>query len=463
MSVRPPFPLAIVAFTAAAPALAIPPTVFENQVEADGSSTLMAPTAQILDMRIDSGAIVNRSAKASPTWTYRVHVDGAAWMRIWFDDVVLSHGSTLRITSLHDGETQLHDGVSIAQWSETSAYFNGDTIELELISAPGTYADRVQIHSVTYEAGAAARGSCGICGNDDRVPSFENHSGRLSNGCSATIYSTNSCIVTAGHCVSQGQLMLFNVPPSNPDCSTNQPPVADQFPIVDWIYENAGVGDDWGVLLPGVNSEGLLPYEKYGMMIPIASGPAENGDTVETHGYGQDSQCERSGVQQTTSGTINAVNSQDYSWDMDTTYGQSGSNSVHEGQIIAVVTHCSNDNCTNRGTRVDASDFAAARNSLCPGATGACCYQGHCFVIAEANCNAGGGTYLGDNTTCDDSPCATPCPEDVTGDGNVNVSDVLAVIGAWGPCSSCDEDIDGSGSVDVTDLLAVIGAWGPCP
>ena len=49
---------------------------------------------------------------------------------------------------------------------------------------------------------------------------------------------------------------------------------------------------------------------------------------------------------------------------------------------------------------------------------------------------------------------------DVTGDGQVDVSDVLAVISAWGPCSSCSEDINGSGIVDVTDLLIVIGNWG---
>lgn len=56
----------------------------------------------------------------------------------------------------------------------------------------------------------------------------------------------------------------------------------------------------------------------------------------------------------------------------------------------------------------------------------------------------------------------TSCNSDVTGDGLVNVSDVLALIGVWGPCSGCGEDIDGSGIVDVVDLLEVIGSWGPC-
>jgi hypothetical protein len=48
---------------------------------------------------------------------------------------------------------------------------------------------------------------------------------------------------------------------------------------------------------------------------------------------------------------------------------------------------------------------------------------------------------------------------DVNGDGSVNVTDVLALISAWGPCTGCPEDIDGSGLVDVTDLLVVISNW----
>ena len=50
-------------------------------------------------------------------------------------------------------------------------------------------------------------------------------------------------------------------------------------------------------------------------------------------------------------------------------------------------------------------------------------------------------------------------PEDVNGDGFVNVVDLLAVVGNWGPCTGCNEDINGDSMVDVVDLLAVIGAW----
>ncbi len=50
-------------------------------------------------------------------------------------------------------------------------------------------------------------------------------------------------------------------------------------------------------------------------------------------------------------------------------------------------------------------------------------------------------------------------PGDVNGDGQVNVSDVLAVINAWGDCVNCPEDLNNDGEVNVTDLLDVIASW----
>lgn len=59
---------------------------------------------------------------------------------------------------------------------------------------------------------------------------------------------------------------------------------------------------------------------------------------------------------------------------------------------------------------------------------------------------------------CDKGPV---CPGDTNGDLEVNVEDLLEVIGFWGQTNpACD--FDGSGTVDVADLLVVIGAWGSC-
>jgi len=60
------------------------------------------------------------------------------------------------------------------------------------------------------------------------------------------------------------------------------------------------------------------------------------------------------------------------------------------------------------------------------------------------------------------------CRGDVNRSGEINVQDLLAVIGSWGPCppgchSPCAGDVTGSCVVNVDDLLLVIGAWGACP
>ncbi|MCP3903829.1 MAG: hypothetical protein GY715_09360 [Planctomycetes bacterium] len=56
------------------------------------------------------------------------------------------------------------------------------------------------------------------------------------------------------------------------------------------------------------------------------------------------------------------------------------------------------------------------------------------------------------------------CPEDLDDSGDVGFGDILAVIGAWGPCPPgvCPEDLSGNGEVDFADILLVIGAWGEC-
>jgi hypothetical protein len=54
------------------------------------------------------------------------------------------------------------------------------------------------------------------------------------------------------------------------------------------------------------------------------------------------------------------------------------------------------------------------------------------------------------------------CPVigDASGDGSVNVDDLLAVIGAWGPCASpCDADLNIDAMVNIDDLLIVINNW----
>lgn len=71
------------------------------------------------------------------------------------------------------------------------------------------------------------------------------------------------------------------------------------------------------------------------------------------------------------------------------------------------------------------------------------------------------GEYLdiGGNTISNN--CAY-CEGDINGDAIVDVADLLAVVGTWGPCVPCTTDIDGNGVVNVLDLLLVVGNWGNC-
>ncbi|MDP7246994.1 MAG: hypothetical protein QF389_10555, partial [Planctomycetota bacterium] len=53
------------------------------------------------------------------------------------------------------------------------------------------------------------------------------------------------------------------------------------------------------------------------------------------------------------------------------------------------------------------------------------------------------------------------CDADFDGDGEVDVADILILIGAWDATDS-EYDLDGNGIVGVSDLLLLIAAWGPC-
>ncbi len=53
------------------------------------------------------------------------------------------------------------------------------------------------------------------------------------------------------------------------------------------------------------------------------------------------------------------------------------------------------------------------------------------------------------------------CSEDFDGDGQVDVADILLLIGAW-DSTNPSFDLDSNGTVGISDLLMLIAAWGPC-
>lgn len=78
-------------------------------------------------------------------------------------------------------------------------------------------------------------------------------------------------------------------------------------------------------------------------------------------------------------------------------------------------------------------------------------------VMAGGDFGLSGGFWSGSGGA------GSPCPADVNFDEAVDIDDVFAVLGAWGPCDDCVEDVNDDGAVDIDDLFAVLGAWGPCP
>jgi hypothetical protein len=55
--------------------------------------------------------------------------------------------------------------------------------------------------------------------------------------------------------------------------------------------------------------------------------------------------------------------------------------------------------------------------------------------------------------------CAPSCPADLDGDETVDVTDLLALLAAWGTVGA---DLNDDGTTDVGDLLLLLAAWGPC-
>ncbi|MGB0714772.1 MAG: proprotein convertase P-domain-containing protein [Phycisphaerae bacterium] len=102
---------------------------------------------------------------------------------------------------------------------------------------------------------------------------------------------------------------------------------------------------------------------------------------------------------------------------------------------------------------------AAALEPVCQGAQGACCQDdGSCEVTSEDNCNAAGGSWLGEGSTCDQCPAAGRC---CLNDGGCTVLTETACEGLGGlylgDDLGCSADTgpsttyDGAGGIAIPD------------
>ncbi len=82
--------------------------------------------------------------------------------------------------------------------------------------------------------------------------------------------------------------------------------------------------------------------------------------------------------------------------------------------------------------------------------------QGQDYLI-----RLGGRTTTGSGTlTLSLVSCGTPCPADLSGDGNVDGVDIGILLAGWGNASG---DINGDGVTDGIDLASLLSGFGACP
>jgi len=325
-----------------------------------------APPTVTLPFELDSGWAENNGPARDVVVSFPVFMEGAAWMRLYFEDLTLSGdllagtGSILRMTALADGAIQEMDSRHVDQWRKSSAYFNGDTVLVEIVAQPGTGWNRAAMARVDVGLSPVVEPS--ICGTlDDRVLSSDPRSARiLPIGCTGwLINDCGQCFLTAGHCTGGTEVVQFNVPLSNSDGSLNQPHPDDQY-MVDAasLQSNGGqgTGDDWGYFGAFPNSNtGLTAGQAQGSTFVLVPPPSVTGNDIRITGYGTDSSPSTSNqVQQTHMGPMVTNSGTLVQYATDTTGGNSGSPVIWEqtGEAVGIHTHggCGSTGGQNSGT-----------------------------------------------------------------------------------------------------------------
>lgn len=267
-------------------------------------------TFTALSCNVHSGFHDGRGRATQTLFRHMIDAEGAAWLRVHFEDYNLGKSSYLILTSASDGDWQRFNSETLRKWQDTSGIFNGGAVELELYVAPGDEGVFVAVDSVIIGEFDAAQpikdpteGSiASLCfGDDDRGSSADARVGRIwfnapngnPGGCTAWLVS-NGAVLSAGHCVDSdpdgcngaglpdaaldagflNAVVEFNVPQS----LSNGIPIAaslnDQYPYdgayAAWQYpgcdpnsrfvdiQTNGVGTDWSVFSIGRNSNTLL-------------------------------------------------------------------------------------------------------------------------------------------------------------------------------------------------------------
>jgi len=417
----------------AANAQTAPLQSFDRPANLD-SGVLVAPGVDGMDRRNVQQQLLFSDVVGSP---------GAPWVRLQFGETDLAGlsrhegGSFLIITSLRDGAVQYLDATTIQQWQYTSAYFNGDMVQVQLYAMPGTE-NRVSVVAVTagemqpVDHDGIITSICGT--SDDRTLSNGAPDARLLPiGCSGFLFNSNQhCLLAAGHCVisSAGntspthpdwvQVVEFNVPLSNANGTINFAHPDDQYPAdpasmqAEWTNP---IGNDWMYFGAFANSNtGLTPLQAQGSSYTLAaSAPSSGTPVIRIRGYGTTSAPVSptwNQVQKTHNGPYAGLSGTRISYVVDTTGGNSGSAvwrlltvSPLTGNVIGIHTNagCTSSGGANNGTAIQQANL---QNALA-NPQGICNIAATCSGAA-GNCYISNGSPGCNNTAC----CSIVCQAD---------------------------------------------------
>lgn len=348
---------------------------------------------EIFEYHLNSGVHNGNSYDviSSKAFQTQVSKQGAQWIRLIFDSFELGENSYITITSKIDNSWQRLDAESMVQWGASSAYFNGDLVEITLHVGPTDkniffelkeikagvstqLASDTQNKKINSSSGLLTLTPCvegendfpedtRIFSQDPAVGRFHHVAGhRRETG----YLISNSAILTAGHGIGQfsevTELIQFNVPKSGSDGSTVHAHPNDQYPVdISRLEFNYGsIGNDWAIV-------GLFPNSNTGLTAAVAQDAyyrlakevsLSSEDSVRITGFGADATpsgtgfensagvCPNSGhkAQQTAVGYRNINVNQLHWWDINTSAsgGVSGSPLILEdfpSLAIGIQTH----------------------------------------------------------------------------------------------------------------------------
>ena len=311
---------------------------------------------------LNSGVFNGKPTGKYVAYRIKVMIPGATSLRLFFGGASLGAGSYILITSLKDSAQQHLDAAAISQWHSTSAYFNGDAVELELIVAPADNdvsftVDRIFVGGHISPPLPEASTVC--LSTDTRTPSSNPAIGRLVDSTYShldnwgTVWiAPSGVLVGAAHSFAWGTntTVEFNVPPSLADGTPQHPNPKDQY-VIDFNTLKTPqtppiqVGNDWAVFSVFPNSETeLSPIQEQQAFIGVEQNDSPSG--LRITGYGTSSIGTLTRTQQTSTGYALPSSDSVLNYEVYAEPGNSGSPVIDTSTGMAVAIHINGCNAS---------------------------------------------------------------------------------------------------------------------